>query len=95
MYISKNLLKCNISNIFFLLGTVPNSFNSLVILINNFYLQLELYLKLLVILDNAPELPDLTLIPDHVQKPGYYYTGKPEVVPQVPVIWNLEQIDKV
>ncbi len=52
-------------------------------------------MKLLVILDNAPELPDLTLIPDHVQKPGYYYTGKPEVVPQVPVIWNLEQIDKV
>ncbi|XP_023320759.1 methionine aminopeptidase 1D, mitochondrial-like [Eurytemora carolleeae] len=45
--------------------------------------------------DNAPELPDLTLIPDHVQKPGYYYTGKPEVVPQVPVIWNLEQIDKI
>jgi len=45
--------------------------------------------------DNPPELPDLSLIPDHICKPDYALTGLPNHIPRLPVIWTCDQIAKI
>jgi len=45
--------------------------------------------------DNPPQLPDLSLIPEHILKPEYAASGEPGPVPRLPVIWSDQQIEKI
>jgi len=45
--------------------------------------------------DNEPAIADLSVIPDHIIKPGYALTGLPDLAPPLPVIWEEQQIEKI
>lgn len=45
--------------------------------------------------DNEPTKADLSVIPNHIEKPVYALSGRPENVPRKPVVWKQEEIDKV
>jgi len=49
----------------------------------------------IVLPDNEPEAADLSIVPDSIEKPAYALTGLPEIVPNKPVIWKHEEIEKV
>jgi len=49
----------------------------------------------IILPDIDPEAADLSCIPEHIVKPEYAVTGQPEVVPNLPVIWSLEEIQKI